>query len=40
MQFVNSISPLSREGLILAATIVASIFALWLWESSAEGDLL
>lgn len=30
MQFLNSLSPLSREGLILAATIVASIFALWL----------
>jgi hypothetical protein len=30
MQFLNSISPLSREGIALAATIAASIFALWL----------
>jgi hypothetical protein len=30
MQFLNSISPLSREGLTVAATILASLFALWL----------
>jgi hypothetical protein len=30
MHFLNSISPLSREGITLAATIAASLFALWL----------
>jgi hypothetical protein len=30
MQFLNSISPLSREGLAIGATIVASLVALWL----------
>lgn len=30
MHFLTSISPLSREGLTLAATIVASLIALWL----------
>jgi hypothetical protein len=30
MQFLNSISPLSREGLAIGATIVVSLVALWL----------
>jgi hypothetical protein len=30
MQFLNSISPLSREGLAVGAIIVASLIVLWL----------
>jgi len=30
MQFVHSISPLSREGLVVIVTVVVSLFVLWL----------